>query len=142
MPVPDSPSEVAGIECDRLRVQRADLTASGKPHLSLLPQSDQHCDAGHRVRGNGPPYGRSADMIFAVLYELPDTLGSSLSILTAIPTGTLYPLLGRLTQLGWLERRPETPHRGFSAPRNLYRITDKARRYLESNLTHVETHLG
>lgn len=52
-----------------------------------------------------------------------------------ISSGTLYPLLGRLTEDGWLESRWEESERRGKPPRQLYRLTAtgrvQARRALE-----------
>ena len=54
--------------------------------------------------------------------------GYDLSRETALKSGTLYPILMRLNQRGWLETRwtePESPGR---PPRHMYRLTPEALR--------------
>lgn len=70
----------------------------------------------------------------AVLAELLRTAddwhyGFSLSKQTGQPSGTLYPILARLSDAGMLDTRWEpSPHPG-RPPRHLYRLTDTGRRY-------------
>lgn len=49
--------------------------------------------------------------------------GYELSQATALKSGTLYPLLMRLSDLGLLESRWEEPEREGRPPRHAYRLT-------------------
>jgi PadR family transcriptional regulator len=60
--------------------------------------------------------------------------GYSLSQLTGIASGTLYPILMRLEKLRWLETKWEEPV-GGRPPRHLYRLTSQARAWARDELT-------
>ena len=49
--------------------------------------------------------------------------GYALSRQTGLLSGTLYPILMRLEERGWLETRWETPPPGGRPPRHMYRLT-------------------
>jgi DNA-binding PadR family transcriptional regulator len=49
--------------------------------------------------------------------------GYDLSRQTGLKSGTLYPILMRLTEQGWLETRWEEAGAGGRPPRHLYRLT-------------------
>ncbi len=49
--------------------------------------------------------------------------GYDLSRRTGLRSGTLYPLLMRLAERGWLETRWGAPERAGRPPRHLYRLT-------------------
>lgn len=51
--------------------------------------------------------------------------GYELSQLTGLKSGTLYPLLIRLSDLGWLEARWREPEREGRPPRHEYRLTGR-----------------
>jgi len=51
--------------------------------------------------------------------------GYELSHQTGLRSGTLYPLLMRLSDLGWLEARWTEPEREGRPPRHEYRLTDE-----------------
>jgi len=53
--------------------------------------------------------------------------GYALSRETGLLSGTLYPILMRLEQRGWLETRWETPPPGGRPPRHMYRLTPGGR---------------
>ena len=53
--------------------------------------------------------------------------GYDLSRTTGLKSGTLYPILIRLTDRGWLEARWAEPARPGRPPRHLYRLTGKGR---------------
>ncbi len=64
----------------------------------------------------------------AVLQQLlrasePWSYGYDLSRSTGLRSGTLYPILIRLTERGWLEARWAEPERAGRPPRHLYRLT-------------------
>ena len=68
-----------------------------------------------------------------VLQELVDgddrwRFGYELSRATGLASGTLYPLLGRLADRGYLESRWEHTASG-RPPRHLYRLSAEGRRY-------------
>ena len=49
--------------------------------------------------------------------------GYELSLETGLKAGTLYPVLARLADRGWLDARWETPGPPGRPPRHLYRLT-------------------
>jgi PadR family transcriptional regulator len=51
--------------------------------------------------------------------------GYELSQETGLKSGTLYPLLMRLSDLGWLEARWTEPEREGRPPRHEYRLTEE-----------------
>jgi len=51
--------------------------------------------------------------------------GYELSQQTGLKSGTLYPLLMRLSDQGWLEARWTEPERVGRPPRHEYRLTDR-----------------
>jgi PadR family transcriptional regulator, regulatory protein PadR len=51
------------------------------------------------------------------------THGYELSRITGLKSGTLYPILVRLHDEGWLEAKWEPSHEQSRPPRHLYRIT-------------------
>ena len=53
--------------------------------------------------------------------------GYDLSRSTGLRSGTLYPILIRLTERGWLEARWAEPERAGRPPRHLYRLTFEGR---------------
>jgi DNA-binding PadR family transcriptional regulator len=63
--------------------------------------------------------------VFAALHEHPTDWrhGYDLSRETGLASGTLYPILGRLTDRGMLETRWEEDHPGGRPRRHLYRLT-------------------
>ena len=55
--------------------------------------------------------------------------GYELARATGLKSGTLYPLLIRLADRGYLEARWEAPGDGKARPRHLYRLTATGRAY-------------
>ncbi len=53
--------------------------------------------------------------------------GYDLSRETDLKAGTLYPILMRLTEAGWLEARWEEPSLPGRPPRHMYRLTQDGR---------------
>ena len=53
--------------------------------------------------------------------------GYELMKVADLSSGTLYPLLARLTEDGWLEARWEEPELAGKPPRQLYRLTATGR---------------
>ena len=67
--------------------------------------------------------------VLGVLVKKPSAwrYGYSLSRETDLQSGTLYPILMRLEERGWLETRWETPPPGGRPPRHMYRLTSSGR---------------
>ena len=65
-------------------------------------------------------------------YELASTLEKRGGSLFRIKEGTLYPILYRLENGGYIESRWETLERGV--PRKYYRLTTTGTKYLEARL--------
>jgi DNA-binding PadR family transcriptional regulator len=53
--------------------------------------------------------------------------GYDLSRVTGLKAGTLYPILMRLSDAGWLETRWEEPSAPGRPPRHMYRLTQDGR---------------
>ena len=53
--------------------------------------------------------------------------GYALSRETGLQSGTLYPILMRLEERGWLETQWEAPPPGGRPPRHMYRLTSSGR---------------
>lgn len=53
--------------------------------------------------------------------------GYALARETGLQSGTLYPILMRLEERGWLETRWESPPPGGRPPRHMYRLTSSGR---------------
>lgn len=53
--------------------------------------------------------------------------GYALARETGLQSGTLYPILMRLEERGWLETQWETPPPGGRPPRHMYRLTTGGR---------------
>ena len=53
--------------------------------------------------------------------------GYALARETRLQSGTLYPILMRLEERGWLETQWETPPPGGRPPRHMYRLTASGR---------------
>src|SRR6476646_7156888 len=71
---------------------------------------------------------RTTDQTIAVLSALQNsskswTHGYQLSKITGLKSGTLYPILLRLHDEGWLEAKWEASSEQGRPPRHLYRIT-------------------
>jgi PadR family transcriptional regulator, regulatory protein PadR len=76
------------------------------------------------VQRNRPPSKQSALLLFALARQ-PEAWrhGYELSLETGLRAGTLYPLLVRLADRGWLEAEWETTVVTGRPPRHLYRLT-------------------
>ena len=76
------------------------------------------------MQRNRPPSKQSALLLFALAKE-PEAWrhGYELSLETGLKAGTLYPLLARLADRGWLEARWETTVPTGRPSRHLYRLT-------------------
>lgn len=60
--------------------------------------------------------------------------GYALSRETGLLSGTLYPILMRLEERGWLETRWESPPPGGRPPRHMYRLTGDGRAWAREAL--------
>ena len=60
--------------------------------------------------------------------------GYALMKATGLKSGTLYPILMRLTDRGFLEAQWEEPQTTGRPPRQSYKLTPKGRRYAEDVL--------
>src|SRR5437660_12081845 len=60
--------------------------------------------------------------------------GYAISRQTSIPSGTLYPVLMRLDELGWLETRWEDAVAQGRPPRHLYRLSGTGREWAREEL--------
>ena len=72
-----------------------------------------------------PRMSKQTDLLLRELFSAPQTWrhGYDLSQETEIKSGTLYPLLMRLEEQGFLESRWEQPEREGRPPRHAYRLT-------------------
>ncbi|MBI2407398.1 MAG: PadR family transcriptional regulator [Gemmatimonadetes bacterium] len=63
--------------------------------------------------------------VLALLLEAPRAwhYGYAVSQLTKLRSGTLYPILARLADQGWLETRWAEPEKPGRPPRHTYRLT-------------------
>ena len=79
--------------------------------------------------------------LLAVLLEQPteEHYGLDLGKRAGLLTGTVYPLLRRFEQLGWLESRPEDvdPSAAGRPPRVLYRLTGEGERAARAELARL-----
>src|SRR5947207_4966322 len=68
---------------------------------------------------------RPALCVLARLFESPRSwhYGYALSQVTGLKSGTLYPILLRLADQGWLETRWAEPEQAGRPPRHTYRLT-------------------
>ena len=72
---------------------------------------------------------RTATVTLLAFLEAPRSwrYGYDLMKVTDLSSGTLYPLLARLTEDGWLESRWEESEHPGKPPRQLYRLTATGR---------------
>jgi PadR family transcriptional regulator PadR len=91
-----------------------------------------------------PHSSPQARLLFAALLERPDLWrhGYDLSRETGLKSGTLYPLLIRLTENGLLEAewRPAVPP--ARVPRHAYRLTGEGKAFAFALLAGVQEHLS
>src|SRR3954467_409008 len=75
--------------------------------------------------------------ILAVLIEQPRSwhYGYDLSSETGLKSGTLYPILMRLSDRGLLDSKWESQERGGRPPRHMYRLTAQGLAYAREHLT-------
>lgn len=64
--------------------------------------------------------------------------GYDLSIETGLPSGTLYPILVRLEERGFLESKWEASPEAGRPPRHLYRLTTKGGAHARSEIADDE----
>src|SRR5690242_4441156 len=80
--------------------------------------------------------------LLAVLLEHPteEHYGLDLGKRAGLLTGTVYPLLRRFEELGWLECHPEDvdPSAAGRPPRVLYRLTGEGERAARAELARLE----
>jgi PadR family transcriptional regulator, regulatory protein PadR len=60
--------------------------------------------------------------------------GYAISCQSSIPSGTLYPILMRLDELGWLETKWEEAVPRGRPPRHLYRLSGNGREWAREEL--------
>jgi DNA-binding PadR family transcriptional regulator len=79
-------------------------------------------------------------LVLGVLLEAPAAwrYGYALSQRTGLRSGTLYPLLMRLAERGWLETRWEEPERPGRPPRHVYRLTAEGARAATAQLVDAQ----
>jgi PadR family transcriptional regulator, regulatory protein PadR len=65
--------------------------------------------------------------------------GYDLMKVAELPSGTLYPLLARLAEDGWLESRWEESELPGRPPRQLYRLTATGRLQARRALEHAQS---
>jgi PadR family transcriptional regulator, regulatory protein PadR len=78
----------------------------------------------------GPRMTLQTQLVLRALLEDPggQRYGLELCELTGLPSGTIYPILARLEQVGWVDSTWEDPavHEAAGRPRRrFYRITEK-----------------
>jgi PadR family transcriptional regulator, regulatory protein PadR len=74
--------------------------------------------------------------VFAVLTKRPETwqYGYQLSQLTALKSGTLYPILMRLCDRGMLQSKWQPSPQPGRPPRHMYRLTDSGTAFARSEM--------
>jgi len=77
-----------------------------------------------------------------VLLDQPEAwhYGYDLSRWTGLKSGTLYPILIRLADQGWLTTRWAEPERSGRPPRHLYRLTAEGTRQATASASARATH--
>lgn len=87
--------------------------------------------------GRKPNASRQARALFREMLKTPDQwrYGYELSRQTDILSGTLYPLLIRLSDQGLLEAKWEEPERPGKPPRHAYRLTPSGVAFARASLT-------
>jgi PadR family transcriptional regulator, regulatory protein PadR len=78
-------------------------------------------------------------LVLEALLEAPAAwhYGYALSRRTGLRSGTLYPLLMRLAELGWLETRWTEPERPGRPPRHTYRLSTEGARAATAQLANA-----
>jgi DNA-binding PadR family transcriptional regulator len=79
-------------------------------------------------------------LVLEALLEAPTAwhYGYALSQRTGLRSGTLYPLLMRLADYGWLETRWTEPERPGRPPRHIYRLTTEGARAAAAQLAEAQ----
>lgn len=75
-------------------------------------------------------------LVLELLLRAPSTwrYGYDISLETQLKSGTLYPVLQRLHERGWLETRWDTAEPG-RPPRHMYRLTAEGRKAAHNELS-------
>jgi PadR family transcriptional regulator PadR len=83
-------------------------------------------------------------LVLEALLEAPTAwhYGYALSQRTSLRSGTLYPLLMRLAEQGWLETRWTEPERPGRPPRHTYRLTTEGARSAAAQLANARAERG
>jgi DNA-binding PadR family transcriptional regulator len=83
-------------------------------------------------------------LVLEALLEAPAAwhYGYALSQRTSLRSGTLYPLLMRLAEQGWLETRWTEPERPGRPPRHTYRLTTEGARAAAAQLANTWAERG
>ena len=77
-----------------------------------------------------PPTAQTRAVLEALLASFDEWhYGYDLSRRTHLSSGTLYPMLMRLAERGWLETRWVEPERAGRPPRHMYRLTGEGARH-------------
>ncbi|HXG54831.1 MAG TPA: PadR family transcriptional regulator [Vicinamibacterales bacterium] len=73
-------------------------------------------------------FSHAAQLVLEHFVTLPSRWHHGYALMNALelPSGTLYPVLMRLADAGWLETRWESPARDGRPPRHLYRLAGGA----------------
>ena len=84
-----------------------------------------------------PNISRQTLSLLAALLEAPEAWrhGYDLSKETGLKSGTLYPILMRLSDQGLLESRWEEPEQRGRPPRHAYRLTPNGRAYARERVS-------
>jgi PadR family transcriptional regulator, regulatory protein PadR len=86
---------------------------------------------------------RAAERVLAAFLQAPDegTYGYALSAASGASAGTVYPLLARLEQIGWIESLWEQPGPGHEQMprRRLYQLTTDGRQHAAAILPRPHT---
>lgn len=86
---------------------------------------------------------RTSRAVIAALARSPDAelWGKQICRDADLPSGTVYPMLERLADLGWVAHRWESgddPQRTASPPRRFWRLTDDGRNHAAAVLASTE----
>ena len=80
--------------------------------------------------------------VLALLLESPRSwhYGYGVSQRTGLRSGTLYPILARLSEIGWIERRWVESEQPGRPPRHTYRLTSDGARAARRQLAEAAPH--
>jgi DNA-binding PadR family transcriptional regulator len=78
-------------------------------------------------------------LVLALLLESPRSwhYGYGISQATGLRSGTLYPILSRLAEMGWLETKWTQPESGGRPPRHTYRLTSVGAKTARAHLAEM-----